>query len=105
PIAAGWRVAWSPDGTELFAGLAPQVVRDDTPAAEWVAIDPVRGEGARPVGAPPAAAVEWVQGPTLDISVVLDTVNRIAIPLPDADTLTSQNGWIRLGAKIVGPGV
>jgi hypothetical protein len=105
PIVAGWRVAWSPDGSQLLAGLAPRSPRDDSPAAAWVAIDPVRGEGATPVEEPAAAVVDWVQGPTLDISVVLDTVSRIVIPLAGADTVTSQHGWIRIGPRIVGPGV
>lgn len=105
PVLAGWRVAWSPDGKELLAGIAPQVVRDDTPAAAWVAIDPVRGDEASAVENPAAAAVDWVQGPTLDISVALDTVSRIAIALPGGDSLTSHHGWIRVGPKIVGPGV
>lgn len=105
PVVAGWRVAWNPDGSELLAGLPPEVVRDDSPAAEWVSLDPIRGDEAHPIANPSAAAVDWVQGPTLDVSVVLDTVSRIVIPLPDADTLTSQAGWIRLGSKIVGPGV
>jgi hypothetical protein len=105
PVLAGWRVGWSADGGQLLAGAAPDVVRDDTPAAAWVAIDPVRGDEATPVEDPAIAPVEWVQGPTLDISIAVDTVSPVVIPLPGADTLTSRGGWIRLGPKVVGPGV
>ena len=105
PVLAGWRVGWSADGGQLLAGAAPDVVRDDTPAAAWVAIDPVRGDEAKPVEDPAIAPVEWVQGPTLDISIAVDTVSPVVIPLPGADTVTSRGGWIRLGQKIVGPGV
>lgn len=103
PVLAGWRVAWNADGSELYAGTAPAAVQDDSPPAGWVALDPMRSGEPRQVE--PPSGVQWVDGPTIDISVALDTGRRIAIGLPEADSLVSQNGWIRLGGKIVGPGV
>ena len=96
-------IAVSADGSELYAGTAPAAVQDDSPPAGWVALDPMRSGEPRQVE--PPSGVQWVDGPTIDISVALDTGRRIAIGLPEADSLVSQNGWIRLGGKIVGPGV
>lgn len=105
PVMAGWRVAWSADGHELLAGAAPAMVQDDSPASVWFALDPMRGEEARPVERPEIAPVEWVQGPTIDISVAPDTGRRVVVGVFGTDTLVSEHGWIRLGDAMVGPGV
>lgn len=103
PVAAGWRVRWTRDGSHIVAGAAPNATQDFAEATRWVALDPSDG---MPVGeAPPAgqfAHVPWVEGPTVDISVAPDT-SRKAIPIEDGG-VESRGGWIRARGRLIGPG-
>lgn len=103
PVAAGWRVRWTRDGSRIIAGAAPNAAQDFAEATRWVALDPRDG---MPVGeAPPAgqfAHVPWVEGPTVDISVAPDT-SRKAIPIEDGG-VESRGGWIRARGRLIGPG-
>ena len=104
PIGSGWRVRWSRDGSRLVAGRAPNSAQDFAQATEWIALDPRTGA---PVGdVPPAhqlADVTWVEGPTIDISVKLDTTRK-AIPIEDGG-VESRGGWIRARGRLIGPGM
>ena len=103
--AGGWRVRWSVDGSRLLAGLAPQRTQDDAPATRWVAFDPATG---KPLGdvAPNArsADLRWSEGPTVDISIAPDTATLRTLPATNG-TVESRGGWIRVGGRIIGPGV
>jgi hypothetical protein len=103
PVAAGWRMRWTRDGSRIIAGAAPNSAQDFAEATRWVALDPRDG---MPVGeAPPAgqfAHVPWVEGPTVDISVAPDT-SRKAIPIEDGG-VESRGGWIRARGRLIGPG-
>lgn len=103
PVAAGWRVRWTRDGSRIIAGAAPSSAQDFAEATRWVALDPRDG---MPLGeAPPAgqfAHVSWVDGPTVDISVAPDT-SRQAIPIEDGG-VESRGGWIRARGRLIGPG-
>ena len=104
PVGAGWRVRWSRDGSRLVAGRAPNSAQDFAQATEWIALDP--GTGAPSGDVPPAhqlADVNWVEGPTIDISVKLDT-SRKAIPIEDGG-VESRGGWIRARGRLIGPGM
>jgi hypothetical protein len=106
PVAAGWRVGWSTDGSTLAAGRKSAVrVQDDAPADRWLALDPATGipGGELPPGArlyEPA----WVEGPTIDISQRHDLTSAPAIAV-DGGTITSDGGRIALRGRDVGPGI
>lgn len=118
PLAAGWRVRWLRSGDGLAIGTAPQRVQDDQPPSSWIVVDPRTGavRDTLPVssGAPNEpdsrfAEIVWTDGPTLDISIPIDTASERAIPV-DGGRIVSRGGWIRRerasgGAmRIVGPG-
>ena len=104
PVAAGWRVRWTRDGSRLVAGRAPRSAQDFAQATEWIALDPRDGtpRGEVPPGAQ-LADVPWVEGPTVDISVRLDTTRK-AIPIEDGG-VESRGGWIRARGRVIGPGM
>jgi hypothetical protein len=103
PVAAGWRVRWTRDGSRLVAGRAPRSAQDFAQATEWIALDPRDGT---PIGEVPPGAqfadVPWVEGPTIDISVRPDTTRK-AIPIEDGG-VESRGGWIRSRGRLIGPG-
>ena len=103
PVAAGWRVRWTRDGSRLVAGRAPSSAQDFAQATEWIALDPRDGtpSGEVPAGAQ-FADVPWVEGPTIDISVRPDTTRK-AIPIEDGG-VESRGGWIRARGRLIGPG-
>ena len=121
PHALGWRVRWLRSGDALALGTAPRSVQDYAPASSWVVVDPATGAirdtlPASPTGPdggsePPDerfAAIDWTEGPTLDISVAIDTASERVIDV-EGGRVVSRNGWIRIerggpGARIVGPG-
>jgi hypothetical protein len=73
PIALGWRVRWTSDGSAIALGNSPARVQDDEPSATWASLDPASGafHSTLPEGAK-IASVAWVDGPVLDISVPMD---------------------------------
>ena len=104
PVAGGWRVRWTRDGSRLVVGSAPNSAQDFAQATEWIAIDPQDGSarGEVPRGGE-LAEVAWVEGPTIDISVKLDTTRK-AIPIEDGG-VESRGGWIRARGRLIGPGM
>jgi hypothetical protein len=104
PVAAGWRVRWTRDGSRLVVGRAPNSAQDFAQATEWIALDPRDGtpRGEVPRGGE-LAEVPWVEGPTVDISVQLDTTRK-AIPIEDGG-VESRGGWIRARGRLIGPGM
>lgn len=104
PIGAGWRVRWTRDGSRLIAGRAPNSAQDFAQPTEWIALDPRTGAPSGEVPrAHELADVPWVEGPTIDISVKLDT-SRKAIPIEDGG-VESRGGWIRARGRLIGPGM
>ncbi|MFL5521308.1 MAG: hypothetical protein ACJ8B6_10250 [Gemmatimonadales bacterium] len=61
----GWRVRWSCDGADILVGGQPGRVQDDAPSATERRVSSAGGDTT---SAPVAAAPEWIDGPTLDIS-------------------------------------
>ena len=103
PVGSGWRVRWTRDGSRLIAGRAPNSAQDYAQATEWTALDPRTGEPAGEVPPPHQLAdVAWVEGPTVDISVQLDT-SRKAIPI-EGGGVESRGGWIKARGRLIGPG-
>ena len=104
PIGSGWRVRWTRDGSRLIAGRAPNSAQDFAQATEWIALDPRSGAPSGEVPRPhELAEVAWVEGPTIDISVKLDTTRK-AIPIEDGG-VESRGGWIRARGRLIGPGM
>jgi len=113
PIAEGWRLGWTADGSRLAIGAPAELISDDGAAAGWRLVDPTSGA---PRGVAETAAVtrpRWTEGPTLDISTPIDMQERRAFRTGPAD-IESEEGWIRVfvrstarlrSPRIVGPGV
>lgn len=80
PIARGWRVRWTTDGTTLALGNNPVGVGDDEPSKTWSALDPRTGalHGSLPANAQ-LAEPAFTKGPTLELSGAIDMNNRPAI--------------------------
>jgi hypothetical protein len=73
PIARGWQVRWTTDGTTLALGNSPARATDDEASQTWSALDPVTG--ALSVALPSTARLaemKMTQGPTLDRSLPID---------------------------------
>jgi hypothetical protein len=113
PIAEGWRVAWTRDGSRLAIGAPPQTIADDAPAARWRLVDPATGNSRGVADSASLAQLQWTQGPNLDVSTAVDMRQRRAFRAGDVD-IESEDGWIRVyardgsrirAARIVGPGI
>lgn len=113
PIAEGWRVGWTRDGSRLAIGAPPEVMADDAPASRWHLVDPVTGEDRGASDAASLASVQWTEGPMLDISTAVDMKQRRAFRSGTLD-VESEEGWIRVyvhdggrlrAPRIIGPGI
>jgi hypothetical protein len=73
PVARGWRVRWTTDGTTLALGNSPGRATDNEPSQTWAALDPTTGalHGTLPANAK-LADVKMTAGPTLDRSLPFD---------------------------------
>jgi hypothetical protein len=73
PVARGWRVRWTTDGSTLALGNNPARAVDNEPSQTWSALDPVTGalHGTLPSNAK-LADVKLTGGPTLDRSLPID---------------------------------
>jgi hypothetical protein len=80
PIALGWRVKWTTDGSTVALGNSPARVQDDQPSETWASLDPKTGafHNTLPAGTR-LLETSWVNGPTLDISVPVDMQGAKAI--------------------------
>jgi hypothetical protein len=113
PIAEGWRVAWTRDGSRIAIGAPPEIMADDAPASRWRLVDPATGASRGVAESTSLAQLQWVQGPSLDVSTSVDMRQRRAFRAGDVD-IESEDGWIRVYARegarihaprIVGPGI
>jgi hypothetical protein len=73
PIARGWRVRWTADGSTLALGNSPSRALDNEPSETWSALDPTTGalHGTLPSSAK-LAETQFTEGPTLDRSLPVD---------------------------------
>jgi hypothetical protein len=80
PVARGWRVRWTTDGTTMAVGNSPARAMDTEPSQTWSALDPVTGalHGTLPSNAK-LAEVNMTAGPTLDRSLPIDMTQAPAI--------------------------
>ena len=103
PVALGWRVRWTTDGSTLALGNNPGAARDDAESETWAALDPTTGmlHGSLPSGSK-LADVKFTRGPTLDQSLAIDITQSPSIhiqrgnPLPPGYTIESRRGVITI---------
>jgi hypothetical protein len=103
PVARGWRVRWTADGSTLALGNAPSRAVDNEPSQTWSALDPVTGalHGTLPANSK-LAEVKFTEGPTLDRSLPLDMTQSPPIRIQRGQqNLTIQT--VRGVITIVGP--
>ncbi len=103
PVARGWRVRWTTDGTTLALGNSPAHATDNEPSQTWSALNPVTG--ALSVALPSNAKladVSMTAGPTLDRSLPIDMTQSPPIRIMRGTqpyTILSNRGVI----TIMGP--
>lgn len=100
PVARGWRVRWTTDGSTLALGNNPSRAVDNEPSQTWSALDPVTGalHGTLPRNTS-LADVKFTLGPTLDRSVPIDLSNAPPIQIQHGNqsfNVQSERGVITL---------
>jgi hypothetical protein len=73
PIARGWQVRWTVDGSTVALGNNPGTTADNENSESWAALDPKTGafHGTLPAGAQ-LVIPRWVNGPMLELSIPVD---------------------------------
>ena len=119
PIALGWRVRWTSDGSTMALGNNPGAAYDTASSQGWAALDPATGQlhGSLPAGSS-LADVKFTDGPTLDASMAFNITQAPSIPVRRGDTtftIESRRGVITIAApptqgatgaeRVVGAGV
>jgi hypothetical protein len=100
PVARGWRVRWTTDGSTLALGNSPARAVDNEPSQTWSALDPATGaqHGTLPSSAK-LADVKFTGGPTLDRSLPIDMNQSPAIQIQRGNqtfSIQSERGVITL---------
>jgi hypothetical protein len=73
PVAVGWQVRWTPDGSTIALGNNPARADDNEQSQSWTELDPKTGaiHGTFPAGAKLVVS-RWAKGPVLERSVPID---------------------------------
>jgi hypothetical protein len=73
PVARGWQVRWTPDGSVIALGNNPAKSADNENSESWAELDPKTGalHGTFPAGAK-LVVPRWVSGPVLENAVPVD---------------------------------
>jgi hypothetical protein len=100
PVARGWRVRWTTDGSTLALGNSPARALDNEPSQTWSALDPATGalHGTLPSNAS-LGDVKFTGGPTLDRSLPIDMNQAPSIQIQrgkDIFTIQSIRGVITI---------
>ena len=98
PIARGWQVRWTPDGSAIALGNNPAKADDSENSESWAELDPKTGalHGTFPAGAK-LIVPRWVNGPVLESSVPVDMSGSKPIQIVAAKKtylIESQRGVI-----------
>jgi hypothetical protein len=80
PVAVGWRVRWTADGSLIALGNSPAVTSDETESETWASLDPKTGafHTSLPSNSGPIAPT-WRIGPTLYMAAPVDLEGATAI--------------------------
>ena len=100
PVARGWRVRWTTDGTTLALGNSPARATDTEPSQTWAALDPITGamHGTLPANVS-LAEVKMTGGPTLDRSLPIEMTQSPPIQIrrgTQTFTILSNRGVITI---------
>lgn len=100
PVARGWRVRWTTDGTTLALGNSPARATDDESSQTWAALDPTTGalHGSLPANTK-LAELKMTEGPTLDRSLPIDMTESPPIQIrrgTQTFTILSSRGVITI---------
>lgn len=100
PVALGWRVRWTTDGSTLALGNNPGSARDDAESETWAALDPTTGmlHGSLPTSSK-LADVKFTRGPTLDASLPINVTQAPSITIDHGSrryTIESRRGVITI---------
>lgn len=73
PVAIGWRIRWTTDGSFIALGNSPAAVSDSEGSESWASLDPKTGafHTSLPSDAQ-TVAPDWIMGPLLDVSAPVD---------------------------------
>jgi hypothetical protein len=107
PIARGWQVRWTVDGSTIALGNNPAKAADDENSESWAALDAKTGafHGTLPAGTQ-LVVPRWVNGPVLDMSTPVDMSGSRPIQVTAGKrtfSIESQRGVIT--ARETSPGV
>jgi hypothetical protein len=73
PIATGWRVRWTTDGSFIALGNSPAMISDSEGSESWASLDPKTGAFHPSLpGEAKTIVPKWVSGPLLDLSEPID---------------------------------
>ena len=103
PVPFGWRVRWTEDGDRIQLGRGPARADDDDPASGWITLDPKSG-AVSAADSSDMTTINWVQGPTVDISVTPDTTAEMVFSV-DGGSVNRVEGMIVVRGREVGPGI
>lgn len=120
PVARGWRVRWTTDGTTLALGNSPARATDTEPSQTWAALDPTTGalHGTLPSSSK-LAEVKMTEGPTMDRSLPIDMTHSPPIEIKrgvqtfsiqsDRGVITlvdtTPGATIKVATRVVGAGI
>ena len=73
PVAIGWRVRWTSDGSFIALGNSPAAVSDAEGSESWASLDPKTGAFHTTLPADAQTiAPKWINGPALDLAAPVD---------------------------------
>jgi hypothetical protein len=73
PVATGWRIRWTTDGSFIALGNSPAMISDSEGSESWASLDPKTGAFHPSLpGEAKTIAPKWVSGPLLDLSEPID---------------------------------
>ncbi len=98
PIARGWQVRWTPDGSAIALGNNPAKADDSENSESWSELDSKTGalHGSFPTGAK-LVVPRWVNGPVLESSIPVDMSGAKPIQVKSGNKsylIESQRGVI-----------
>ena len=104
PVAVGWRVRWTADGSLIALGNSPAVTSDEAESETWASLDPETGafHNSLPSNSGPVAP-RWNTGPTLEMAVPVNLDGAPAINIsPRGRKLTVESARGVISAREAG---